>query len=85
MHAARPERSARLRRVLAVLADGREHSTREIQRRADTVAVAACVSELRTADYHIVCRRTRRADSRPVWLYRCSNPPTALELRAMGA
>jgi len=46
MHAA-PLSSPRLQRVLAVLSDGKPHTTREIVRRGRVMAVNACVSELR--------------------------------------
>lgn len=85
IHAAHPARSRRLLRVLRVLADGREHSSRDIQRRADTVAAGTCVSELRAAGYAVSCRRTRRDDGRPVWLYSMPSPPSPLELRALEA
>jgi biotin operon repressor len=55
MHAARVT-SPRLQRVLALLRDGRPHSTREIVRKAGVVAVSACVSELRTHGAKIDCR-----------------------------
>ena len=83
IHAADPARSPRLMRVLRVLSDGREHSSRELQERADTVAAGTCVSELRAAGYDVSCRRAARAGRRPVWLYSMPSPPTALELAAL--
>lgn len=65
MHAAKPENSPRLRRLLAALADGREHTSRELQDAAQTVAVGTCASELRAAGHEVVCRRRGR-----VWTYR---------------
>ena len=85
MHAARPSRSPRLMRVLRLLSDGREHSSREIQQGADTVAAGTCVSELRAAGYEVECRRKDGPGRRPVWLYRMPSPPTALELAALEA
>ena len=55
MHAA-PLTSPRLQRVLAVLADGRPHTTRDIVRRGRVMAVNACVSELRQHGASIDCR-----------------------------
>ena len=55
MHAA-PLTSPRLQRVLAVLADGRPHTTRDIVRRGRVMAVNACVSELRQHGAAIDCR-----------------------------
>lgn len=54
MHAARLT-SPRLQRVLAVLSDGREHTTRDIVRKARVMAVNACVSELRVHGAQIDC------------------------------
>lgn len=55
MHAASLS-SPRLIRVLTVLSDGREHTTRDIVRRARVMAVSACVSELRVNGAEITCR-----------------------------
>lgn len=52
---AAPLSSPRLQRVLRVLADGQEHSTRDIVRRARVMAVNACVSELRAHGAQILC------------------------------
>ncbi len=66
MHRARLERSPRLQRIMRVLADGREHTTWEIQSKARSCAVGTCISELRANGIPIVCRR--QADK--VWAYR---------------
>jgi len=47
--------SPRLQRVLALLSDGRPHTTRDIVRRARVMAVNACISELRTHGAVISC------------------------------
>ena len=64
----------RLQRVLHVLRDGREHSTRDIIRDAHVAAVNSAVSELRLLHgYNISCRQDSRSESgRRVrrWLYR---------------
>ena len=60
MHAARIESSPRLRRVLAVLEDGRWHTTREIAREADVCAVNSCIAELRENGLDVECRQERR-------------------------
>ncbi len=57
IHAA-PLTSARLRRVLAVLSDGRPRTTRDIVRKANVVAVNAVVAELRQHGAEIKCVRT---------------------------
>lgn len=54
MHAA-PLASPRPQRVLAVLSDGRPHTTRDIVRKGRVMAVNACVSELRHHGAEIVC------------------------------
>ncbi len=70
MHAARLERSPRLQRVLAVLADRAEHSTLEIAQAARVCAVNSCVAELRAGGHTITCRQTQAGDGARVWLYR---------------
>jgi hypothetical protein len=52
---AAPLTSPRLQRVLKLLSDGQEHSTRDIVRRAQVMAVNACVSELRAHGAEIHC------------------------------
>jgi hypothetical protein len=47
MHAARIDHSPRLQRVAALLADGREYSTRDIIAQADVCAVNSIIAELR--------------------------------------
>jgi hypothetical protein len=66
MHAA-PLTSPRLQRVLAVLSDGRPHTTRAIVRRARVMAVNACVSELRHHGAEIVC--VKRANPAGGWRF----------------
>jgi hypothetical protein len=52
---AAPLTSPRLQRVLALLADGRPHTTRAIVRKARVMAVNACISELRFHGAEIAC------------------------------
>lgn len=47
--------SPRLQRVLALLSDGKPHTTRDIVRRARVMAVNACVGELRHHGAEIKC------------------------------
>lgn len=49
--------SPRLQRVLALLSDGKPHTTRDIVRRARVMAVNACISELRQLGAEITCTR----------------------------
>ena len=74
MHAARLDRSPRLQRVLAVLQDGREYTTRDIVVRARVCAVNSCAAELRANGYDIRCRQLADEGGR-VWIYRLVQPP----------
>lgn len=67
MHAA-PLTSPRLQRVLAVLRDGKPHTTRDIVRRARVMAVNACVSELRHHGAEITCVK-QAAPGRHGWRF----------------
>ena len=67
MNHARIEHSDRLRRVLAVLSDGAEHSTRDIMLWAHVCAVNSCIAELRENGMDVECER--RGDA---WYYRMS-------------
>lgn len=57
MRSARLARSPRLQRVLALLADGLPHSTRQIIRDAQVCAVNSAVAELRDNGIPILCRK----------------------------
>jgi hypothetical protein len=56
IRAAKLERSPRLQRVDALLADGREYSTREIVVACDVCAVNSIVAELRANGREITTR-----------------------------
>ncbi len=73
MHAA-PLTSPRLQRVLAVLKDGRRHTTRAIVRKASVCAVNACVAELRAHGAEINCFRERVGDDWR-WFYQMKRAP----------
>ena len=51
--------SDRLQRVLAVLMDRKQHSTRDIVYEANVMAVSACISELRANGIQIECERKK--------------------------
>ena len=68
MHAASFPRSPRLRLVLQLLADGEEHTTRDVIRATDVCAVNSIMSELRANGFSISCRQGKRRGRR-VWLY----------------
>ena len=72
MHAARLEKSLRLKRVFDLLADGREHSTQDIVRGAEVCAVNSIVAELRANGLVIECRQIVEPLFGRVWLYRMS-------------
>ena len=74
MHAARADRSARLRRVLEVLLDGREHSTRDLVVAAEVCAVNSIVAELRANGYRILCRQGVDGHGVRRWWYRLRRP-----------
>ena len=74
MHAATLS-SPRLRRVLAVLADGRPHTTRAIVRKGRVVAVNACVAELRQLGAEIDCKKTANPHGGWVWKYTMTKAP----------
>lgn len=75
MHAARLTASPRLQRVLALLRDGREHTTRDIVRRARVMAVNACIAELRCHGAEIACRQDIDAKGQRRWRYRMIKEP----------
>jgi hypothetical protein len=52
--------SPRLQRVLAVLADGRPHTTLEIVRRAHVVAADTAIRELRGAPNNLPIQRSQK-------------------------
>lgn len=67
MHAA-PLSSPRLQRVLALLRDGRPHSSRDIAYKAQVIAISSCVAELRVHGAEIICQR-QNVDGKPVHFY----------------
>lgn len=70
MHAARPDRSARLQRVHDLLSSGREYTTLDIVRLAEVCAVSSIVAELRHGGAEIECRQSVTRRGKRVWLYR---------------
>ncbi len=68
--------SPRLQRVLALLRDGRPHTTRDVVRRARVMAVNACMAELRQHGAEIVCIQQFAAGKR-TWLYTMTRGPSA--------
>lgn len=70
MNAASVAKSKRLKRVLAVLNDGKEHTTRDLVVLAEVCAVNSIIAELRVNGYQIDCRRDG-----DVWLYRLTSSP----------
>lgn len=65
MHSASLKTSERLKRVAALLADGQEHTTRDIIQAAGVCAVNSIISELRANGGQILCRRDG-----DVWYYK---------------
>lgn len=58
MHSAKIEQSPRLMRVFRVLSDRKQHTTRDIMRKANVCAVNSCVAELRDNGIAVECHRT---------------------------
>jgi hypothetical protein len=65
MHSAKIDRSKRLQRVDALLADGKEYSTMDIVHTAQVCAVNSIIAELRANGRAIACRRDKH-----IWYYR---------------
>lgn len=65
MHSAKIDRSRRLQRVDALLADGNEYSTMQIVHTAQVCAVNSIIAELRDNGRAIACRRDKH-----IWYYR---------------
>lgn len=68
--------SPRLQRMLAVLSDGKAHSTRDIMMWAQVCAVNTCVSELRQHGAEIVVNVSIDDVTRArIWNYRMTKGP----------
>jgi hypothetical protein len=75
MHAATLA-SVRLQRVLALLSDGRPHTTRAINRKAQVCAVNAIISELRVRGAEITCVKQAAKNTRGWrWYYTMTKAP----------
>lgn len=68
--------SPRLQRVLALLSDGRPHTTRDIVRKARVMAVNACISELRHHGAEIDCHQQVINDQRR-FIYTMTKAPNS--------
>ena len=77
MHAARLDASPRLQAVLAVLADGEEHSTLDIIHQAGVCAVNSCIAELRANGARIACRRATAPGGGRIFLYQLTEREAA--------
>ena len=83
MHAARLSSSSRLKRVHALLADGRAHSTLAIVQQAQVCAVNSIIAELRANGAKIVCRQwVDPATGQRLWLYQMRRSAPVLEVVA---
>lgn len=71
---AAPLSSPRLQRVLRLLSDGKEHTTRAIVRKARVMAVNACVAELRVHGAEIDCS-PRHVNGQRRFFYRMKKGP----------
>lgn len=68
--------SPRLQRALKLLSDGRPHTTREVVRKANVMAVNAVMSELRHHGAEIVCTQQVVNDQRR-FFYTMTKAPDA--------
>lgn len=68
--------SPRLQRVLALLRDGRSHTTRDVVRRASVCAVNAIMAELRHHGAEIVCTQQRVGGKRRFFYKMIKGPKT---------
>jgi hypothetical protein len=68
--------SPRLQRALAVLSDGRPHTTRDMVRRARVMAVNAVVAELRHHGAEITCSQ-QYVDGQRRFFYTMTKAPIA--------
>lgn len=64
MNSANIHKSNRLQRVLSVLMDKKEHTTRDLIRNAKVCAVNSCIAELRANGIQIECERKKN-----LWYY----------------
>lgn len=77
-HAARIEKSSRLQRTLAALADGKAHTTAEIAHLTGSMAVHTDVHELRRNGYDVACQYVGRSPTgRKVYAYRLKTEPAS--------
>ena len=74
MHAARLDRSPRLQRLHAALADGGWHSTWELVVATQLPNVATYVSELRAGGAEIECVQSVSVRGERIWRYRMTRP-----------
>jgi hypothetical protein len=74
-HHAKLENSRRLQVLAAILSDGREHSTLDLEvalreRGIINLAISPTISELRTNGFPIPPARRVKGAERPTWVYR---------------
>lgn len=77
-HAASPDKSERLKRILTYLRGCGERGATswELMTECRTVAIATCISELRHAGYNVRCDYERKAEGGgSVWRYRLIETP----------
>ena len=70
IHAARYSRSPRLQRVVSLMSDGKERTTREIQSRANVCNAHTCVSELRAQGFRFGDAEMRYVKGERRWFYK---------------
>jgi DeoR/GlpR family transcriptional regulator of sugar metabolism len=73
-HAADIDKSARLKKLLEILADGFEYSTAELQERTGSMAIHTDIHELRSNGYAVKCRYVGKHDDKKVYAYKLEVP-----------
>jgi len=83
IHYANIKNSKRLQRVLNLLADGCEHTTRDIIQRADVCAVNTAIAELRSNGYEIKTKDLGLRDGAHIYSYQWPSKRQQLDVFAV--
>lgn len=69
-HAADIDKSARLKKLLEILADGFEYTTAELQEKTGSMAIHTDIHELRSNGYAVKCRYVGKQDGKKIYSYK---------------
>lgn len=78
--ATEPRRDSQTQRILAVLADGQEHSCAEIHQQAGFSRLNSRIAELRSRGHTIRCRQLAGKAGPEAYLYQLDTRPIQLNL-----